>query len=136
VQVHEIHIRGEHARLVVGRIDVRDVHLRDRLDGPGPAPAPSLVAHVQELAEAENDAALRRLDLEEAAGQPQSHHYGDDHEQQRAALAAFATRAQQGLELALPALHTLVQIGPALARPPSPWIVLTARLIPSHMKKI
>ena len=57
-----------------------------------------------------------------------------DQQQERATLAAFATRPQQRLELALPAFDALVEIRTALARPPSPGIVLTAaRLIPRHM---
>ena len=72
VQVHEIHIGGQHPLLVVRGVHVRDVHLGDRLDRPRPAPAPAFLPDVDELAEAQNDTALGRFDLEKAAGQPQA----------------------------------------------------------------
>ncbi len=134
MQIHEIHIGGEHPLLEVRGIHIRDVDLADRLDRPRPPPAPAFISDVDQLTEAQDDAALGRFDLEEAACQPQRDHDEPDQQQERATLTAFATRPQQRLELALPVFYAFVQIRTALARPPSPGIVLTAaRLIPRHM---
>ena len=134
MQVDEIDIRGEHAGLEVAGIHARDIHLGDRLDGPGPAPAHPRSLHVDQPPEALDDAALGLCHLIEAAPQPQAERHQGSHQEQRAAVAAATAGSQQRLEPALPALQALVQVRAASTRAASPRIVRTAWLIPGHME--
>src|SRR5450631_3246859 len=130
-QLDQVDVRRQDARLVVAAIDVRDIDLGQGLDRPRPAPPPALPAHMDELAETLDDAALGGLDLEEAAGKPQEERHDRNDGDERAAAFA-ATRTKQRLEPALPFLQALIKTC-VRAGPLAPGTLLTAAgLIPSH----
>src|SRR5438067_1716620 len=132
VQLDQVYVGGQHPGLEVARVHVRDVELRHRLDGPGPAPSDPRGLDVDQLPEALDDAALGLLDLVEAAEHPAAEHHERRDQEQRAAVPAAAPGPEPRLEPALPALQALVQIRSPLTGTASPRIVRTAWLIPGH----
>src|SRR5947199_166703 len=132
VQLDQVYVGGQHPGLEVARVHVRDVDLRNRLDGPGPAPSDPRGLDVDQLPEALDDAALGLLDLVEAAEHPAAEHHERRDQEQRAAVPAAAPGPEPRLEPALPALQALVQIRSPLTGTASPRIVRTAWLIPGH----
>src|SRR4029077_17005573 len=129
VQVDEVDVGGENARLEVARVDTRHVDLGDGLD-PGYAPAPTRTAHIDQRPEALDHRFLRRPSRVEAARQPQDYDRRPQDEQQRATAAAAAPGAQERLELALQTLDALIEVRAALAGTAPPRALLTTvRLI-------
>src|SRR6516225_3971476 len=132
MQIDQVDVGGEHARLEVARIHARHIDDVDALDRPGETEVEARRCQLDEAPEALHHAPLGLLDLVDAVVEPHDHDGRKADEEQRAAVAppAAAGRAQQRLELALPALQALIEVGAAWTA--SPWTLRTAWLVPGH----